>query len=185
MTHLHSLITALLRLLSIYFGMSAFDNAVSAFFTMVMIRSTTPDFPGMELPDPWAMFLPMVGFHIVVALIIFFAAPKLARVVLGSNVDQEAKVPWHETLLFCMGALIISWAFVRFTDTIYNLMDFAAKSEEPFKMDTATMTLLLMTAILFGVGCVIISKFHRISAWMASRRNVSEQVEASDRSPLS
>jgi hypothetical protein len=132
----------------------------------------TPEFP---LPNPWLMFLPMVAFYIVVAAAMFFTAPRIARLMIGAEVNREAEVPWHETLLFCTGGLIIAWAFVRLTDTVYGLVASANRNDGRYSMDNAIMIYLFMTAVLLVAGFLLIAKLHRISAWITARRTNSEQ----------
>ncbi len=179
MTPLVSLVTALVRLLGLYFVVRALDDAATPFFTMIMQASMMPNDPDFQFPNPWMMFLPMVAFYVVLAAVIFFTAPKIARLMIGAEVngkaDAKADVPWHETLLFCTGGLIIAWAFIRLTDTVYGLVVSATNNNGQYSMDDAMMIYLFMTAVLLGAGFLLIAKFHRISAWITARRTNSEQ----------
>ncbi len=176
MTPLHLLITALVRLLGLYFVMSALDNAAAPLFSMIMqVSMMMANDPESQFPNPWMMFLPMVAFYIVVAAVIFFTAPRIARLMIGAEVNREAEVPWHETLLFCTGGLIIAWAFVRLTDTVYGLVVSAPRNGGQYSMNNAMIFYLFMTAVLLGAGFLLIAKFHRISAWITARRTNNEQ----------
>jgi hypothetical protein len=175
MTPLQLLITALVRMLGLYFVMRALDNAAAPLFSMIMQASMVPNASGFQFPNPWIMFLPMVAFYIVVAAVIFFTAPRIARLMIGADDDREAEVPWHETLLVCTGGLIIAWAFVRLTDTVYGLGVSATRNGGQYSMDNAMMIYLFMTAVLLFAGFLLIAKFHRISAWITARRINSEQ----------
>jgi hypothetical protein len=173
MTPLHSLVTALVRLLGLYFAVRALDNAAAPFFTMIMQVSVVPEDAEFKLPNPWMMFLPMAAFYLGLAAAIFVMAPKIARRMIGTEVDQEAEVPWHETLLVCTGALIMAWAFVRLTETLYSVVASATHSNGQHSMDNATMVFIFMTAVLFGAGSILVAKFHRVSAWITARRTTS------------
>ena len=174
MTPLHSLITVLVRLLGLYYVVRVLDNAAAPFFTLIVQASLTREASGFQLPNPWIMFLPMVAFYTVVAAVIFLTAPRIARLMIGSEVDRDSEVPLHETLLFCTGALIVSWAFIRLTDTVYGLVVSATKKDGHYPMDNAMMIYLFMTVALLGTGFLLIAKFHRISAWITARRTNSK-----------
>jgi hypothetical protein len=178
MTPLHSLITTLVRLLGLYFSLRALDSAAEPLFTMLMQLSMTPDDPALKLPNPWLIFLPMVAFYIVLAAVIFFTAPRIARLMIGAEAPQRTEVPWHETLLFSTGALIVAWAFVRLTDTAYRLVAAATNNHGRYSMDSAMMVYVFMTGILLGAGVLLIARFHRISAWITARRSSTAQAGA-------
>ncbi len=175
MTPLHSLVTALVRLLGLYYVVRALDNAAAPLFTMIMRVSMMPEDPEFQVPNPWMTFLPMVAFYLVLAAAIFFTAPKIARLMIGAEVDRKAGVPWHETLLICTGGLIVAWAFVRLTDTVYRMMVSATHNGGRYSMDDAMMIFLFLTAVLLGAGVLLIAKFLRISAWITARRSNREQ----------
>src|SRR5690606_19014764 len=93
MTSLHLLVTALVRLLGLHFVIRAIESAASPFFSMIMQLSTIPDDVQTSFPNPWLMFLPMVGFYAILATVIFFAAPRISRMIVGSGSDENAEVP--------------------------------------------------------------------------------------------
>lgn len=180
MTSLHLLVTALVRLLGLHFVIRAIESAASPFFSMIMQLSTIPDDVQTSFPNPWLMFLPMVGFYAILATVIFFAAPRISRMIVGSGSDENAEVPWHDTLIFCTGGLIVAWAFVRLTDTMYRIVASAEGTDGRYAMDNAMMIYLFMTAVLLGGGFILIAKFHRVSAWLGARRGRSESGRSGD-----
>jgi hypothetical protein len=175
MTSLHLLVTALVRLLGLHFVIRAVESAASPLFSIIMQLSTIPDDTQTPFPNPWVMFLPMVGFYVILAAVIFFAAPRISRMIVGSHSGENAEVPWQDTLIFCTGGLIVAWAFVRLTDTVYRIVASAEGTDGQYAMDNAMMVYLFMTAALLGGGFLLIAKFHRVSAWLATRRAGSEQ----------
>jgi len=170
MTSLHLLVTALIRLLGLHFIVRALESAAAPLFAMTMQLSAIPGDPETPFPNPWMIFLPMVGFYVILAAVIFFTAPKISQIIVGSKTGADAEVPWQDTLIFCTGGLIVAWAFVRLTDTVYRLVASAENSDGRYAMDNAMMIYLFMTAVLLGGGFLLIAKFHRISAWLAARR---------------
>jgi len=177
MTPLHALTTTLIRLLGLFFVMKSLDNAAAPFFMIAAQAAYIPAESGLQVPNPWVMFLPLVGFYLVLAAIIFFTAPKIARLIIPVNsVKDNAinEVHWHDTLLLCTGTLIISWAFIRATDTIYELVTFSIANDGKYSITNATVIYIFMTIILFGVGFLLIAKFHRISGWMVDRRKIAK-----------
>lgn len=170
MTPLHSLITALIRLLGLYYIFNAVDNAAAPLFALITQISLMPADAEMQFPNPWVYFLPAVAYYIVLAALLFFLAPKLARWMIGREANEEAKVPWNETLLFCTGAMILSWAFVRLTNAVHSMITNADRTDGHYTLNNAQSVYLFMTAILLAAGVLLIAKFHRISAWIAARR---------------
>ena len=175
MTPLHLLITALVRLLGLYFVIRAMDNAAVPFFSLMMQASMLPNIPEYQLPNPWTMFLPMVGFYIGLSALLFFAAPRIARVMIGSTAEVKVEVHWHETLLFSTGALIVAWAFVRLTDTAYSLVASAASNDGRYSIDDAMMTFIFLTVILLLAGALLIVRLHKISRWIAKGQTPTDQ----------
>ena len=177
MTPLHLLITALVRLLGLYFVVKSVESAAGPLFAMLMQISVLPDDPEVPLPNPWIVFLPMVAFYVLLAGVIFLFAPKISRMIIGRDSGSEAEVPWHETLIFCTGALIIAWAFVRSKDTVYRVVASAARSDGQYSFDNAMMIYLFLTAVLLGGGIVLVARFHRVSAWLSERRTTASKPE--------
>ncbi len=178
MTPLHLLVTALVRLLALHFFVKSVESAASPLFSMIMQWSAIPNDPELQLPNPWMIFLPMVAFYVVLAGVIFFTAPKISRLIIGSDSHRDAEVPWHETLIFCTGGLIVAWAFVRITDTVYRLLASAGRNDGQYNLDNAMMIYLFLTAALLGGGVLLIAKFHRVSKWLAGRRTEALNLKA-------
>jgi len=170
MTSLYALVTALVRLLGLFFFVKALESAVSPLFYIISMQVAMPPDTGFQAPNPWGLFLPMVAIYLVLTAGIFFAAPRIARIVIPRETSDTAEVHWHETLLFCTGVLILSWAFVRITDTVYNLVRSSANNDGQYSLDDAMLVYLFMTALLVGGGFLLIAKYHRIGKWMATRR---------------
>lgn len=177
MTPLHLLVTALVRMLGLYYIVKAVESAAGPFFSMMLQLSVTPDDSEIPLANPWMMFLPMVAFYVILAAAIFVAAPKISRMMIGKDSGRDTEVPWCETLIFCTGVLIVAWAFVRITDTVYHLVASAARNDGRDPFDNAMMVFLFLTAALLGGGILLIAKFHRVSAWLGKRGARGNEAE--------
>jgi hypothetical protein len=79
--------------------------------------------------------------------------------------------------------LILSWAFVRITDTVYQLAVSASENGGQYSFDNAMLIYLFMTAVLLGAGFLLVAKFHRIGCWMAGRRRTANKILLSASDP--
>lgn len=168
MTSLHALITALVRLLGLFYAIRAFDEVFASLFWMFTM-------PKLESPGVSYNPLFLTGASILIyggiCIGLFFLAPRLARLMIGVEEKNEAvEVPWHETLILLAGALVSGWAFVRITDTTYTILQSAATNAGEYQIDTPMLVYLFMSALLLAAGLLLIAKFHRISRWMDERR---------------
>ena len=175
MTSLHALITALIRLLGIFFIIRALDNAAAPFFMISAQAAFIPEGSGIQTPNPWLIFLPVVGFYIILALLVFFTAPRVAKIIIPSYANETSETHWHDTLLLCMGIFIMSWSFVRMTDKIYDIISFSIDNDGRYFINNAMIIYLFMSIIVFGSGFLLVAKFHRISNWMTGRRKIANK----------
>jgi hypothetical protein len=173
MTPLLPLITAIIRLLGLYFMLRAFDSAAQPLFYMVSMQATF-EAQGLSY-NSWTLFITMAVFYVGLALLIFFLAPRIARLIVGSGDYSEVSVPWNETLIFVSGAAIASFAIVRATETITRCLKTWPDGRHEFAPGEADLISLLITMLILGGGGLLMAKFHRIAKWMAKRRTNSEQ----------
>ena len=170
MTSLHALITALVRLLGLFYAVRAFDQTFSSLFWMFSVQQTaSSEFPISQHPLFLSLSTIIIYGGICVGL--FFLAPKLSNLMIGAGrKSEELMVPWHETLVLTTGILISGWAFVRVTETTYTILQNATTNGGVYQTDLPMLVFLFMTAILLASGILLIAKFHRISQWMEARR---------------
>ena len=170
MTSLHALITALVRLLGLFYAIRTFDHAFSTLYWTAVQQTETADVPIAQ--SPMLLLILMILIYGGLSLAIFLLAPKLARLMIGPGDEGEkAEVSLQETLIFSIGVLLSSWAFVRVSDSVHGMFLGAQTSGGIYGFGPAMTVNLLPSFVLFAAGLLLVSKFNRISHWMQARRN--------------
>jgi len=169
------LITALIRLMGLWFFIMMLDGLAAPLFSLIVQEAYMPLDMADAMPNPVGVFIPLAAFYLAIAVALFFLAPRLARIMVPTGEASGPPIAQSEALLFCTGLLIAAWAFARVTDTIYDLMLSAAVNDGPPQLDEATLLFIFLTAGLLGAGLLIVFKFHKIAGWMAARRNAANK----------
>lgn len=172
-----TLITGLIRLLGIYYLVSAMDNAAVPISLYTFQTALVDDELALQLPNAMPLFLGMAAFYVALTLVLFFAAPWLARKLTGERESDAAQVPMAEATIIAMALFIGAWALVRITDEIRILMERASlgtDGEAPF--DPATAIHIFLTAGLLGAAVLIVAKFPNLVRWMERRNEAANRA---------
>jgi len=165
MSREQALITALTRLIAVFYGIKCLDQTISGvLFVFMQVAGISGAAGG--LLSGLMLLVPIVAVYLGIAVAVWFLAPRLAKISLpetGGTEDRD--LPWNDTMIFCAGLFFMAWAIGR-------LAEWAVGSGGRGGGDVGVegMIYLGFTTLLFVFGMVIVGKFHRISEWMRNRR---------------
>ena len=117
-----TLVTAVLRVSAVYYLVLAFEALVVPLTKTLLALLTTID---LEAPL-WTQVVPLTMFYLLLAFLIYLAAPFLSGVCLresqadGTKSDGETEM--DGALVFCTGILLMAWGFTRATNAVFYLL---------------------------------------------------------------
>ncbi|HSI64652.1 MAG TPA: hypothetical protein VLE43_16105 [Candidatus Saccharimonadia bacterium] len=165
------------RLIAIYFAVRSLDG-IGAMLMSFQFQ-TSMDMAGdtYKFPSPWRLFATIVGFYVVLTLVIWFLAPFICRLALGSGLKhQEAepvgadeKLAWGEIMIFLAGILMTAWGLSRLAEMLTPILQNGSMRVQS-DLQVAHGLSLIASAVLTGLGGLLALRFPSVYRWCVRRK---------------
>lgn len=175
MTREQSLITGLMRLLGVFYGIRALDQAAGAVYLMQMQMAALPEEALEGFPNAWLLLAMTVGMYVGITVLVFVLAPRIARAIVPDSRPSESGeggILWNETMIFCSGLVFFAWGLSRVAGAVASYGAGLIYEDIPHRSESM-MGFAVLTLVIFCIGILLMVKFHRISAWMVRRKATS------------
>ncbi len=157
MTSLHTLLTALIRLIGIYHVFKVVDTTL-AWLTFYQ------DSSNMKF-----MGLIYVLIQLLLAIFIFLIAPKIAQLLVGEK-EGAKNVNLNIAVIFCTGVVIIAWGVSKISDLLNQIIYRSSTNpdgstgEIGFDLSISDSLYILTCSIMILGGAYVIIKCDKIGA---------------------
>lgn len=111
-----TLVQALLRLIGVFSILRAVDTAGAVITTFNLYSGSS------NVTVPYVPMLISLFLQLIISVLLFMAAPKLARVIVGRDKELHRDCTMDAALIISTAMVIAAWGLVRLSDYVYQIL---------------------------------------------------------------
>jgi len=179
-------LVGLTRLISIYYCIRAIDQLFGAIMNYQMMKSMVYD-NDMDMPSSLMIYIPGLLVYVVIAIVIWFAAPQICRIAIppapNDELVKEQQTCWNEVMIFLVGTLFVGIGITRLSSIIVMLYASRDRAGElGYEFGFADKTSIVTTVLLIGFGVIFMKKFPSIHRWIQAKSKPTKSIQSDEES---